>query len=203
MGATKVNIASQALGLLRANPISSFTEGTNEADIVDLYYNTFVLDIFSRHPWSFALRKVQATRDTTTPVNEFKYRYHKPSGMLKIYKVYNTNSVGVAPIPSGWDLIGDYIYTSQEEIYVEGAYYIDEGSWPGFFITYAVHALAAYIALPISDDEGLAATMQALAYGSPAQGERGGKFQVAAGVDARQQPPEEIHSFDIISARFG
>lgn len=202
MSTTRIDIASQALSLIRANPISSFDEGTNEADIVSLYYNTFILDIFSRHPWSFALNKKQATRDTTTPINQYKYRYHKPSGLIKIYKLFNSSSVGALPVNYDWDLIGNHIYTNHEKIIVEGTYYTDEANWPGFFITYAIHALAAYLAIPITDDDGIAATMQQIAYGSPAEGEKGGKFQVAAGIDARQQPPEEITSFDIISARF-
>lgn len=202
MSTTRIDVASQALSLLRANTINSFTEGTNEADIADLFYDTFVLDIFSRHPWSFALKKAQATRDTTTPVNEYTYRYHKPSGLLKIYKVFNSAEVGAKSLQTGWDLIENYIYTNEETVYCEGTYYIDEGYWPGYFITYAVHAFAAYIALPITDDEGFAQLLQNMAYGSPSEGEKGGKFQVAAGIDARQQPPEEVQHFDIISARF-
>lgn len=202
MSTTREDIASQALGLLRADAISSFTEGTNEADTVNLYYNTFILDIFSRHPWSFALQKKQASRDATTPTNEYKYRYNVPSGMLYVYKVYDSNSVGAKPIQNGWDLIGDYIYTNEEKIYVEGTFYINEGSWKGFFITYAVHAFAAYIALPVTDDEGLAEKMQLIAYGTPSEMEKGGKFAIAAGIDARQQPPEEITNFELINARF-
>lgn len=202
MSTTKVDIASQALGLLRADPISSFTQGTNEADIVNLHYNTFVLDMFSRYPWSFALEKKQATQDSITPVNEYKYRYHMPSGMQKLYKVYDSGSTGARPIPTGWDRIGAFIYSNHEKIYVEGTYYIDEGSWPGYFITFAAHALAAYIAMPVTDDESIAEKWQRIAYGLPSEGEKGGKFQVAAGIDAQQQPPEEITNFEIIDARF-
>ena len=56
MASSDVDIASQALGLLRANTISSFDDGSNEADIAKLYYPDFAQDILTRYPWNFALK---------------------------------------------------------------------------------------------------------------------------------------------------
>lgn len=201
MSATDVQIASQALTLLRANTISRFSEGTNEADIVTELYPTFVEDVLSRYPWSFATKKRQLNRDADTPVNEWKYRYILPAERLNLTTVFNTDAVGARPVQD-FEIIGNYLYTNYEKVYAEYTFYAKENTWPGYFKTYAIYALADLLAIPVTDDVELKERMKLEAYGPPSEGERGGKFAVAAGIDAKQKPAEELWAYDVIAARF-
>lgn len=202
MSTTDIDVASQALGLCRGEPISSFEEGTNEADIASQYYLTFIKDIFSRYPWSFALKKRQLSRDSTDPVNEYKYSFVVPSEVMRIFAVYRTGAVGAKPVTSGWDRVGNYIFTNDPELWAEYTVYKSESQWPGYFLQYAIHALATLIAVPYADDRDLRNDLHVLTYGKDTENERGGKFGVAASTDAQSKPAQEVQTPDLILARF-
>lgn len=204
MVSSDIDIASQALGLLRANTITSFTEGTNEADIAKLYYADFVQDILTRYPWAFVTKK-RLLNQTDAPLNEYQYAHIVPAEALRLWAVYNSGAVGAKPInsfdaaaPNG----GREIHSNHNVLYGEYTVYSAESNWPGYFTHFAIHAFAALIAIPVTDDDDLAAKMHRLAWGAADEGENGGKFSVAASIDAQQKPPEEILSSPFIDARF-
>ena len=79
-GDTNITICNQALNLLGADTISSFTDTTNDAATVcNNIYETVKKQTLSMYPWSFALTKQQLSRSSTTPVNEWAYQYDLPS----------------------------------------------------------------------------------------------------------------------------
>lgn len=202
MATTDIDIASQGLGLCRGTPISSFDDGTNEADIAGQYYGTFIKDIFSRYPWSFALKKRQLSRDSTDPVNEWKYSFVVPAEVERLFAVYRSGQVGAKPMTQGWDRVGNFIFTNEPELWAEYTVYKPESQWPGYFIQYAIHAFALLIAVPYTDDKDLRNDLQVITYGRDTENERGGKFGVAASTDAQSKPAQEVQMPDLIAARF-
>jgi hypothetical protein len=198
---TDVSIASQALTLLRANTIDSFSDGSNEAEIASVFYDDFISDIFSRYPWSFAKKKDELTVDATAPINEWTYAHQMPTDAARILAIYNSDAVGAKPIRD-WERSGEFIHSDHAELWAEYTYEVSESSWPGYFTQFAIPALAALLALPVTDDENVAAYWKRIAYGTDEENERGGKFGVAASTDAQSTPPEEVAMPDLILARF-
>jgi hypothetical protein len=205
MADSREDIASQAMGLLRANSVASFDEGTNEADIMSLFYADWVLDVLTRYPWSFATKKRLLNQDSTAPVNEFAYAHIVPAEALRIWAVYDSNAVGAKPITeydiSGTDG-GRRINSNRAQLWGEYTVYTDEANWPGYFIHFAIHALAALTAMPVTDQVDLANRMQILTWGQPNENELGGKFGVACKIDAMQKPGEQINDSPLVAARF-
>jgi len=75
-GDTNVTVCNQALNLLGAVTLSSFSDTTNDAATVcNNIYETVIRQTLSMYPWSFAMTKVQLSRSATTPVNEWAYQY--------------------------------------------------------------------------------------------------------------------------------
>lgn len=204
MASSGIDIAAQALGLLRADTIGSFDDGTNEADIAKLYYADFAQDILTRHAWTFAKKK-RRLNGTDAPLNEYKYAHIVPAETLRLWAVYNSGAVGAKPINT-FDLVGPSgkreIHGNNPSLWGEYTVYTDESNWPAYFTHFAIHAFAALIANPVTDDDDLTAKMHRLAWGAVDQGEKGGKFAVAAGIDAMQSPPEEVLHSPFIDARF-
>lgn len=204
MVSSDVDIASQALGLLRANTISSFNDGSNEADIAKLYYTDFAQDILTRYPWAFATKK-RLLNQTTVPINEWRYAHIVPAEALRIWALFASSSVGANPI-NDYDIQAPNgqrrIFSNNPTLYGEYTVYTDESNWPGYFTHFAIYAFAALIALPVTDDDALAQLMHQRAWGTPSEGEKGGKFAVATGIDAQQKPPEIITASPLIQARF-
>lgn len=206
MADSREDIASQSLGLLRADSVSDFNEGTNEADICALFYDDWVLDVLTRYPWSFATKKRRINQDTATPVNEYAYAHIVPGEALRIWAVFDSASVGAKGIKD-YDIqtLEDgsrRILSNYETLYLEYTIYVGESFWPGYFIHFAIHAFAALVAKPVTDQDDLQAKYQILAWGQQPENEQGGKFGVACKIDAMQKPGEVIQSSPLVEARF-
>lgn len=205
MANSREDIASQSLGLLRADSVSSFDDGTNEADICSLFYPDWVLDVLTRYPWSFATKKRQINQSATAPVNEYRYSHIVPSETLRIWAVYDSDSVGAVPIKD-YNIVGTEggrrIESNYSNLWLEYTVYANEADWPGYFVHFAIHAFAALIAKPVTDQDEIHKTMHALAWGNPMENELGGKFGVACRIDAMQKPGEQLQSNPLIEARF-
>lgn len=205
MGTTSIRLASQALGLVRERAISSFSDGTNQAEIMQLYYTDFAEDVLTRYPWSFATKKRRFNQDSEPPLNEYRYSHIVPAEALRIWTVFESNHVGAPPL-NEYDIQSvngqRRIYSNYQDLYVDYTVYTDESNWTASFINFAMYALAAHIAIPVTDDDALAARMQTIAYGSPAENEKGGKFSVAVTIDAAQKPNKPIQSDPFNQARF-
>ena len=212
MSFTKVDICSQALALIRANSISSFQEDSEEAKTCSLLYDSFVKDIFSRYPWSFATKIQNLSRLAVDPEDtKYKCAYAMPNDWLRVLAVYDSNGNLIDDYEiSGEDLSNSsngvnvpiLLSNSSNGVKIKYTRYVPESNWPGYFINYAIHALADLLAGPITDDDATIEKMHRLAYGGPGEGERGGKFAVATYTDTQQQPSTEMDSNILIAARF-
>lgn len=203
---TDIEIASQALTLLRANTISSFSEDTNESQICDLLYTQHIQHILSIYPWTFATKKRQLSQDTTDPIGEYTYSHIIPSEALLIWAVFNTDSVGARPV-NDYDIYSDgasarRIFSNYSTLYADYVIYPDENAWPAYFVQFAIVSLAARLAIPVTGNADLATWYEKEAYGSAAANKKGGLFGVATATDSKQKRNEFIFSSPITEARF-
>ena len=98
-----------------------------------------------------------------------------------------------------------WLYTNATTIAVEYVYRAPESLWPGYFEEFIAEALAAKLAMPITEIEAKARYHQEMAYGTPGQGGEGGLFAAAKMSDIRSQPTTSLidDSDPITAARFG
>ena len=81
MALTKFDICSQALIKCGADTISSFNDGTHEANVCSVMYDTTKKSLLYYTFWNFAIIKVQMNRLTETPTDA-KFLYLLVSGSL-------------------------------------------------------------------------------------------------------------------------
>lgn len=201
-GDTKLSICSDALILLGASPLSSFSEGTDAAQICDRLYDDLKDSLIAAYPWSWSFKKSQLARLTSTPPNEWKYQYALPGDTLAgVRAVYNTNAVSVPPIQYGWEVHGDHLDTNEETIYVDYQYSPSESILPTYFIQLLKYAMAAEIAETVTDQITKAQYFEQKAFGSPAENRRGGFFRVAANIDGANNSIEAFQDFTLTAVR--
>ena len=202
---TDIEIASQACLLLRAETISSFSEDKSEAQIMNTLYGSFVESILAIYPWTFATKKRQLNQDTTAPIGEYQYSHIIPSECMLLWALFSTNSVNSVPI-TDYDIYGveggRRIYSNYSALYGDYTVYTNENNWPAYFRNFAIHALAAHVAIPITGDSDLAAYYTRVAYGSDTANRKGGLLGVAMSTDSKQKRNEYIFSSPIVAARF-
>ena len=207
-GDTNIKICNQALNLLGADIISSFTDTTNDAaSVCNNIYETVKRQTLSLYPWSFALVKEQLNRSTATPVNEWSYLYPLPSNSVSgtPLQVYNSTSTNILPIQS-YELIstssGPAIATNEETIYVDYiSSVISEGLMPSYFVQLLVYMLAWHLAEPVTDQITKAEYWRGVALGSLTENGRGGYFRQACNVDGRGKPNYAIVDFPLTDVR--
>ena len=202
-GDTSLSICSDALILLGAAPISSFTEGSDAAQACDRLYPNVRDTILSNYLWSWSVKKEQLGRLSFVPVDEWKYAYQLPGDMLSgVIALFQSSGTGQSPVRYGWEIYGDQVYTNFEQVFIDYQGTVNESKMPPYFVELLTTALAARIAFVITDQISKADYFRALTYGSPSDSGRGGLMREAMNVDSRGKPPQVIEDYSLIDVRY-
>lgn len=201
-GDTDLSICSDALILLGAAPLSSFTEGTDAAQACDRLYPDLRDSLLSRYPFSWSYVKVQLGRLSNTPINEFKYAYGLPGNMLSgVQAVFETSSTNQQAINDGWEIYGQELYTNLNSVYIDYQESVDESKMPHYFVQLLRTALASELSITITDQTTKADYFRTLAFGTPGENGRGGLFREAVNIDSRGRLPQIIEDYALIAVR--
>jgi len=202
VGDTDLSICSDALISLGASPLSSFTEGTDAAQACDRLYPDLKNTLLSTYVWSWTLAKIQLARLSATPINEWKYAYQMPGDHLTgALAVFETDGTDQRSVRYGWEIYGDELVTNMETVFIDYQQTIAETKMPNYFVRLLRTALAAELAIVITDQAAKADYFRALAYGSPGENGRGGLIREAMNIDARGQSTQIIEDYSLIQVR--
>jgi hypothetical protein len=200
-GDTKLTICSDAMLMLGASAISSFSEGTDEAQIADRLYDDIRDTLIMQYPYSWSIKKVKLARLIDAPVNEWRYQYALPGDILGNPKaLFITGAVGAIPVRD-FEIYGTSVYTSYEDVWIDYQYRPEPAFFPPYFVNLLKHALAAAFAEPITDQIQKGDYYHRLAYGSPDQNMRGGLVRVSMNIDGVDRPAQNIMDFPLTEIR--
>jgi hypothetical protein len=201
-GDTSLSICSDALIMLGAQPISSFTEGSDAAQACDRLYPDLRDSLLSRYPWSWSYQKTQLARLATAPISEWDYAYQLPGDMLSgVRALFNTADTFGIPLRYGWEIYGDQVYTNEETVYIDYQSSVNESKMPSYFVHLLRHAMAGELGMVITDQISKADYFRSLAFGTPGENGRGGLFREAMNIDSRGQLPQVIEDYSLIDVR--
>jgi len=201
-GDTSLSICSDALLMLGASPISSFTEGTDEANICNSLYPDIKHKTIASYPWSFSFKKIQLARLITTPTTEYKYEYALPSDMIGTPRaVFISSQAGAVP-QREYKLSGGKLLTDYETIYVDYQFAVEEYEMPHYFVQNMKYQLVWHLAMPITDQLEKSDYWRQVAQGTPAENGRGGYMRQAMNIDGQGQPTNALQDFPLINVRY-
>ena len=202
VGDTDLSICSDALILLGASPISSFTEGSDAAQACDRLYPDLRDTMLSTYVWSWTLKKSQIARLSTDPINEWEYAYQLPGDMLSgVLAVFETSGTNERSRRYGWEVYGDQLYTNMETAFIDYQATISETKMPNYFVRLLRTALAGEVAIVVTDQAAKADYFRAQAFGSPGENGRGGLMREAMNIDARGQSTQIVEDYSLIEVR--
>lgn len=201
-GDTDVSICSDALVMLGAGVISSFSEGTPSATACSRLYPDLRDTLLSRYPWSWSTKKVQVLRLSALPINEWKYAYQLPGNMLSgSLAVFDSASDAARPLNYGWEIYGSRLLTNLETVYIDYQESVSESLMPPYFVRLLRTAMASELALIITDQAQKADYFRQLAFGSPGENGRGGMFRESVNIDSRGQLTKTIDDHSLVQVR--
>lgn len=82
--ASKVEIANRALQQLGAKRITSLSEDSRNARAISAAYEPVKVAELRKHPWSFAVKRVQLAASASNPIFERASQYPLPSDFLRL-----------------------------------------------------------------------------------------------------------------------
>ena len=99
MALSDVALCARALIRIGAAPITSFSDGSAEAEIAGALYGSTRDGLLSAYAWGFATGQVALTQLETAPVADFDYAYQLPNDYLRALSA-GSGTKGRGPGPS-------------------------------------------------------------------------------------------------------
>lgn len=171
------------------SPISSFTEGTAEADVCEAMYEDIARSALVNSRWGFATSQDSLLRLECAPTARFDAAYQLPFNALTI------SAVTVNDTPIVFDTYGDKVYCNVSESQTVVADYIyraDEADWPAYFTIAVEYAVASMLATSVARDSGLSQLMDQKAQMHMMQARR---------LDSQRQTTQKLNTSRFIAER--
>lgn len=140
MALSKFDICNQALVLVGANTITSFSQNTTESIVANQLYETTVEDLLTKCRWRFASKQVQLSKNTTNPDARYESSYALPSDAIIIHTVTVSDQVII------YDRYGQNIFTnttSSDTVIADYTFQPSESIFPPYFSKVLVFELAS------------------------------------------------------------
>lgn len=188
MALSSIALCSRALLKIGGETITSFDEGTAEAEITANLY-PFIRDgILSAHPWNFATGQAVLARLTAEPVADYSYAYQLPSDLLRVISAGSDGrGRGI-----GYRIAEGRLHTDSDEAVLTYIFRPAEEDFPHFFDLALISRLASEFCIPLTGS-----TSRAEVLGRIADTE----LRRAKLIDAQQETPNRIEDFTLITAR--
>lgn len=172
MASSAVDICSAALVLVGANPITSFSDESNEAVVSNLFYGTLRDNLLSSYPWRFCLGAVELAQLTNTPIDtRWAYAYQLPTDCLLVRE---------APKGLDYAIFENKLYANADSVAIVYQFRVEEGRFPVYFELGLKYELAKLFASALVEDGSKMDRFTALA---------NGQAKLARHMDSQQYPP--------------
>lgn len=152
MAISQVSIANSALVKVGADRISSLSEDTRAAILINAIFEQIRDQVLRDHPWNFAMTRAALAPNATEPAFEYDYTYDLPNDCLRVYRTF--------PDTIDYVVEGRTILTDEAEtLYVQYIYrHEDPSAWSADFAEAFAWKLASEVAYPLTQSLALAGT---------------------------------------------
>src|SRR3990167_6519941 len=129
MTLSSIALCSRALLKSGANTITSFDEGTAEAEVADNLFPSVRDGVLSAHPWSFATAQTTLAKLLAKPVADYAFAYQLPADFLRVL------SAGVIGRGRGivYRIAERKLHTDTDGVVLTYIFRPDESEFPPYF----------------------------------------------------------------------
>ena len=184
-----IDIASRALVLIGAEPITSFTAQTTEATVANAIYEDMVRTTLCSSRWRFATNQAELNLLTAVPTGRYDRAHQLPADLLMLHAVTVNDAV------IEYNVYGDKVFSdsaSSDSLIADYTFRALEQDFPSYFTVALQFSLAAAFALGIARDEQLSSVLEA----------KGGQLlQQAKTLDSQQQTTRKLLTSRFITER--
>lgn len=188
MALNDVALASRALIRLGAAPISSFNDGSAEAEIAGALFAPVRDALLSAYSWSFATGQQTLNRLDDSPLADYAHAFALPDDFLRAM------SVGTGGRGRGvnYRIARNAIHCDAPDVLLTYIFRPAEEEFPPYFDAALIARLSSEFCIPITENTSRAEALYKMAEV---------EFQRARQIDAQQDTPGRIEDFSLINAR--
>ncbi len=188
MALTAIGLCSRALLKIGATPLTSFDEGTAEAEVAAALYGPTRDALLSARAWSFATTQAALPRLAVEPVADYAHAFQLPADFLRAL------SAGAANRGRGLDyrIAGRALHAASSAVVLTYVFRPAEEDFPAFFDQALIARLAAEFCIPLTENSSRAESLHTLAEA---------EFRRARLIDAQQDVQPGFEDFSLIEAR--
>jgi hypothetical protein len=188
MALTPIGLCSRALIKIGAGSITSFNDGTAEAEVADALYGSTRDAVLSANSWSFATTQATLALLADPPLGDYDYAHALPVDFLRALSAGSpSHGRGL-----GYRIVGTTLQTDAEQVTLTYVYRPAEAVFPPFFDQVVIARLAAEFCLPLTENSSRAEALAKLAEL---------EFRRARLIDNQQDSQLGLEDFTLIEAR--
>lgn len=184
---SSVSICNTALTCLGSQPIHSLDDEGASATLCNTLFAQARTYCLTRHPWNFAIRRLELPPDVDKPLFGFTAQFTLPADCLRV--------LTIAGDP-GYRIEGRKVLSNSSSCLIKYIADIEDVStWSQGFTDFLTAKLRAQLAYPITKDQGQVQLAEQLALAS---------FVIAKGIDASEDFADDFGQFDnsFVTVRF-
>ena len=184
-----IDIASRALVLIGAEPITSFDSSSTEALVATNMYEDTVRAMLSTARWRFATEQAVLNQLSDVPTGRFDIAHQLPSNLLVLHGITINDRL------IEFTVYGDKVFsdsTTSDSLVADFTFRADEVDFPSYFSLALQYSLASIFATSIARDDRLMQLMETKANQLMAK---------ARNIDAQQQTTRKLSTSRFISNR--
>ena len=159
---TDIEVAQKAMVLIGLEPLTSFTDATDEALVANTIYEDVVADCLSQHNWNFATGQKTLSRLTDVPVDRWDAAYALPTNPDTLQVI----TVTIEDVPQRYDIYERYIYINaqaEDTVVLNYVFRPETQYWPPTFTMWVIFRLASVLALSVTRKADVASSYTTLA----------------------------------------
>ena len=188
MALSQIALCSRALLKLGGTTITSFDEGTAEAEIAANLFPSVRYALLSAHPWSFATAQQRLPVLAAEPVADFAKAFQLPANFLRALSAGgNSRGHGLE-----YRIAERRLHANTDDIVMTFIFRPAEIDFPPFFDQTLITRLAAEFCIPLTESTSRSEALYRLAEQ---------EFQRAKTIDAQQETPGRIDDFSLVEVR--
>jgi len=184
-----IDIASRALVLIGAEPITSFDSSSTEALVATNMYEDTVRATLAASRWRFATEQAELNQLSDTPTGRFDIAHQLPSNLLVLHGVTINDRL------IDYTVYGDKVFsdsTTTDTLIADYTYRATEDNFPSYFSLALEYSLASIFATSIARDDGLMQVIETKAQQLMAK---------ARNLDAQQQTTRKLATSRFVTNR--
>lgn len=188
MALNDIALCSRALIRIGAAPITSFSDGTAEAEIAGALYAPVRDALLSAYAWSFATGQVTLNLLEEAPLADYQCAFQLPADYLRALSAgTGTRGRGLT-----YRIARGQLHTDTNSVVLTYVFRPEEEEFPPYFDQALIAKLSAEFTIPVTENTSRAEGAFRLA---------DMEYERARQIDAQQDTPGRIEDFTLIKAR--